>query len=108
MESEHIVVYVTVPSQVVGQQIATTLLEKKLIACANIVPGLLSIYTWKGEICEDDEVLLIIKTRLALFEQVEDAVKATHPYEVPEIIALPIVAGSNDYLDWIDEVTGDE
>ena len=105
MESEYIVVNITTPSSEVGQQVADGLLEKRLIACANIVPGLLSIYNWKGEICEDDEVLLIIKTRATLFEQVVEVVKTIHPYEVPEIIALPIVAGSNDYLGWIDEVT---
>ena len=105
MESEYIVVNITAPSSEVGQQIAARLLENKLIACANIVPGLHSVYNWKGEIFEDDEVLLIIKTRATLFEQVVEVVKTIHPYEVPEIIALPIVAGSNDYLGWIDEVT---
>ncbi len=100
----YVVVLVTAPSREVARQIADTLLEKKLVACVNIVAPIESLYTWRGERCTDEEVLLLIKTRANLFtEQLVPAIKAIHPYEVPEIIALPIVAGSGDYLAWIDE-----
>jgi periplasmic divalent cation tolerance protein len=72
----------------------------------NIVGGISSIYTWKGELCREEECLLIIKTRLELFEPLRERIVALHPYEVPEIVAIPIVAGHVPYLDWIDESTG--
>ncbi|HEX7976340.1 MAG TPA: divalent-cation tolerance protein CutA [Anaerolineales bacterium] len=106
MNSQKIVVLITVPSVEAGRQIARTLLELKLAACVNILPQVHSLYTWQGEIHDDDETLLVVKTRAELFEaRLVPAVKAIHPYEVPEIIALPIQAGSTDYLDWIGNVT---
>ncbi|HEX9028846.1 MAG TPA: divalent-cation tolerance protein CutA, partial [Anaerolineales bacterium] len=84
-----------------------TLLEQKLAACVNILPQLRSLYIWQGQIHDDEEAMLLVKTRAELFEtQLIPAVKMVHPYEVPEIIALPVQAGSKDYLDWIDAVTG--
>ncbi|MGD2144070.1 MAG: divalent-cation tolerance protein CutA [Anaerolineae bacterium] len=105
---DHIVVLVTVPSRESGTDIARTLLERKLAACVNIVPSIKSLYTWEEELCTDDEVLLLIKTRRPLFEaELVPAVQEVHPYDIPEIVALPIVAGSREYLDWIDvEVPG--
>ncbi len=102
---EYCVIFCTVPSNEVGQEIANNLVSSKLAACVNIVPGLTSIYTWKGEICTDPELLCIIKTKKNLFKEVEEAIKRIHPYEIAEIIALPVISGSSDYLHWIESVT---
>ena len=107
MNDQLIFVLVTAPSQEVARQIAATLLGQKLAACVNVLPGIRSYYTWKGVPQEDEEVLLLVKTRAALFEgSLVQAVKATHPYELPEIIALPIQIGLEGYLKWIKEETG--
>jgi len=100
---EYIVVFITVPNLEVGEKIGNTLVEEKLAACVNITSEIKSVYFWKGKIEEDKEHLLIIKTRKDKFESLEKRVKEIHPYEVPEIIAMPIVLGSKDYLSWIDE-----
>jgi len=106
MEQLFIVVLITVPSRETGQEIANLLLERKLAACVNIISPITSVYTWEGQPHTDEEALLIVKTRRDLFEdQLLPAVLAVHPYEVPEIIALPILMGSTRYLDWIEEVT---
>jgi periplasmic divalent cation tolerance protein len=102
MPTDFIVVLITVPSSEVGERIAAALLEKKLAACVNILPGVTSIYTWNGAVQKDQELMLVVKTRADLFhDRLVPAVKAVHPYEVPEIIALPVLMGSPDYLDWI-------
>jgi periplasmic divalent cation tolerance protein len=109
MPTDFIVVLITVPSSEVGERIAASLLEKKLAACVNILPGVTSLYTWKGVVQKDQELLLVVKTRLELFhERLVPAVKALHPYELPEIIALPLALGSPDYLDWIAAETAPE
>ncbi|UCH60723.1 MAG: divalent-cation tolerance protein CutA [Anaerolineales bacterium] len=106
MTTPYILVLITTPSAEVGKQLAEALLEMKLAACVNIIPGVNSIYAWKGEIQNDQEALLVVKSRLDLFEDhLAPAVKALHPYDVPEIIALPILMGSKSYLDWIGEET---
>ena len=102
-----IVTYVTVSSMEEAKNISYTLVESKLAACANIVPSITSVYTWQGKICEDQECLLIIKTRKELFPALREKVKSLHSYTVPEIIALPILEGSKSYLDWIREETVD-
>lgn len=101
----HIVVLVTVPSPEVGKKIAKALLEKKLAACVNIQRGIESYFWWEGEIQEEEECLLIIKTKLSLFSEVEYMVRVNHPYTVPEIIGLPIAKGFRGYLDWISRET---
>lgn len=106
MDKEYIIVLITTPSKEVGEKIANTLLEKKLAACVNMMAPIFSLYTWEEEINRDDEVLLIVKSRADLFESdLIPAVQAVHPYDVPEIIALPILMGSANYLAWIDDVT---
>jgi len=100
----YLIALVTVPSTDVGNDVARTLLDRKLAACVNIVPSISSFYMWEGEVCVDEELLLIIKTTESTFEELVSAVKDVHPYDVPEIIALPLAAGSKDYLDWIQEV----
>jgi len=104
--TDPIVVLITAPSKEVGKQIARALLEQELAACVNIISSIDSLYTWEGKICDDEEVLLVVKSRAELFEdQLVPAVQAIHPYQVPEIIALPIKMGAKSYLDWIEAVT---
>ncbi len=101
----YIVCLVTINDRDRAAEIARILVEKKLVACVNIVPEIRSIYSWQGEICDETELLLIMKTRSDIFAELESTVKALHPYEVPEIIALDIRLGLADYLRWIDEST---
>jgi periplasmic divalent cation tolerance protein len=96
------VVLVTASSQAEAEAIAQSLLEAKLAACISLFP-IRSLYTWKGQVHNDEEWQLLIKTDLSQFSQLADTVKAVHSYELPEIIALPILAGSPAYLDWIGE-----
>lgn len=106
MTFQPILVLITAPTHEDARRISNTLLEKKLAACVNIVSAVDSHYIWQGEINEEKEVLLIVKSREELFEErLVPAVKAVHPYDIPEIIALPIIMGSKDYLNWIEEVT---
>ena len=106
MENEYIIVLITTPNQETSEVIANTLLEKKLAACVNMVGSILSFYNWEGDINRDEEMLLIVKSRAELFESdLIPAVRAVHSYEVPEILALPILMGSANYLAWIDDVT---
>lgn len=106
MDSQLIVVFITAPSKEVGQQIATALLEQKLAACVNIIPSILSMYRWEGKLNQDEEVLLVVKTRAEIFtDGLVPAVRAVHPYDLPEIIALPILQGLVSYLDWIEAET---
>ena len=106
MNVEYIIVLITCPNKEVSEKVANALLEKKLAACVNMMTPVTSLYTWGGEINRDQEMLLIVKSRAELFERdLVPAVKAVHPYDVPEIIALPIIMGSEDYLGWMREVT---
>ena len=98
------VVLVTAGSQQEALAIAKTLVKSQLAACVNIVP-LQSIYTWQGELHQEQEWQLLIKTDLSNFPTLEAKIRELHSYEVPEIIALPIVAGSQPYLNWISENT---
>jgi periplasmic divalent cation tolerance protein len=94
------VVLVTAASQAEAEMIAELLITSKLAACVNLLP-VRSIYSWKGELCRDQEWQLIIKTRLDQFPNLEAKVREVHSYETPELIALPIVAGSQGYLEWV-------
>ena len=85
--------------------IARELLERRLVACVNITP-VRSLYQWEGGICDDAEDLLIIKTRTMLVDDLIVAIKAIHPYEIPEVIVLPVINGHQDYLDWVMKETG--
>ncbi|MEL6382792.1 MAG: divalent-cation tolerance protein CutA [Cyanobacteria bacterium J06626_18] len=99
------VVLVTVDTQETAQAIAEALVQNQLAACVNLCP-IQSVYTWKGELQKDNEWQLVIKTALSQFAALETKLKEIHPYEVPEIIALPIVQGSSAYLHWLDEQIG--
>lgn len=96
---------VTAPDAAIAATLGRILVESRTAACANIVPGVRSLYAWQGEICDDAEVLLFIKTRRNLFPAVVSLVRENHPYVTPEIIALPIVSGSQAYLEWIEATT---
>ncbi|WP_333656562.1 divalent-cation tolerance protein CutA [Dissulfurispira sp.] len=102
---EAIVVYITAPNEDEAARIAKAIVEERLAGCANIVKGIRSIYSWQGKIEDDAEVLMIVKTQRHLFEPLKRRVKELHSYTVPEIIALPIIEGSEDYLNWLKEVT---
>lgn len=97
----------TAPDDEVGARLAQGLVEARLAACVNIVPGLRSFYTWQGKAEDDHEVQLFIKTRRPKLEALESWLQANHPYDVPEILALPIDWGSKAYLAWVTEQTGD-
>ena len=100
-----IIVHVTVPSKTAGEKIANVLLNNKLAACVNIIPGVSSFYTWKNKINEDAELLLEIKTKSRLFNSLEEIVTKNHPYDVPEVIAFPMQFVSKSYGAWIEEHT---
>ncbi len=99
-----IVVMVTAPAGEAAE-LAKALVEERLVACVNIVPGLRSFYWWQGRVEDEPEVLCMMKTRSQLFERLRDRVRELHSYEVEEIIALPILAGNPPYLDWIKKNT---
>ncbi len=101
----YILCLVTIDDLDKGVVIARALVEQKLAACVNIVPEIRSIYFWKGQVCDETERLLIVKTRQSLFPEVQRTVREMHPYEVPEIISFAIDDGLSEYLGWIDEVT---
>jgi periplasmic divalent cation tolerance protein len=96
-----LVVLVTCPTAERAAELARALVEERLAACGNVVPGLRSIYRWEGKVQDDAEALLVLKTTRARFEALRDRVLALHPYQVPEVIALAIEAGSAPYLEWI-------
>lgn len=99
------VVIVTVPDEEHGERLARCLVEERLAACVNLVPGIRSLYKWKGELCQDQEVLLLIKTRRELLESLVKKVRGIHPYELPEILALDVAGGLADYLAWVSQET---
>lgn len=99
--SEYIQVFTTVENKRDAEKIARVLVEKRLAACVQIVGPVASTYRWKGKIETAEEWLCIIKSRQTLYADLEKAIKEVHPYETPEIIALPVVAGSKDYLEWL-------
>ncbi|WP_455202688.1 divalent-cation tolerance protein CutA [Kaarinaea lacus] len=101
--SEICLVLSTCPNQDVAESIAVMLVENKLAACVNIVPGLTSVYEWQGNIEKSQEHLLIVKTRSTAFHAVETAILDRHPYELPEIISIPLNNGLANYLSWIDD-----
>jgi periplasmic divalent cation tolerance protein len=98
---QFLIVFVTVPDGEVAARVGRTLVEEKLAACVNIVPGLRSIYEYGGKVCDDAEVLCLFKTRRALYPALRDRLTALHPYEVPEIIAVLLAEGNAPYLAWL-------
>ena len=102
------VVLVTAGSEDEAAKIARALVDERLAACVNIVPGARSIYRWRGAVEDEREVLMIIKTAAAALDALEARVRELHSYEVPEVLALPVDKGSGPYLDWLGESLGDE
>lgn len=98
-------VLVTAGSEEEAAKIGRTLVEEKLAACANMVPRIRSIYRWKGEIHDEQETLILIKTRTSMFPALRNRIRELHNYEVPEITALPISQGLQEYLDWVVDET---
>jgi len=103
---DNIVVFITASNEEEAANIARALVDAGLAGCVNIIKGIRSIYNWEGKIEDEPEVLMIAKTREHLFESLSKKVKELHSYTVPEIIAVPIVEGSHDYLTWLKNVTG--
>jgi periplasmic divalent cation tolerance protein len=102
-ETGYIVILVTVSSDAEAHKIADLLLTKRKAACVNIVPKVDSSFWWQGKLESASESLLIVKTKASLLKEVTELVKTAHSYEVPEIVALPIIGGNEDYLKWIDD-----
>jgi len=97
----HQVILCTCPNEASATQIATTLVEEQLAACANILPKIKSVYRWQGKVEQDNEYLLLIKTLETQFQPVKERIQELHSYDVPEVIALNIQQGNKEYLDWI-------
>ena len=96
-----IVIYCTVPDKKVAKEITRVLLKHKLAACVSMIENVKSVFSWDGEVCEEKEILLIIKTRRTNYGKIKLFIEEVHPYNVPEVIALPIVDCSEDYLKWL-------
>ena len=102
---EALVVYITAPNEEEAAKIAKILVEECLAGCVNIVKDIRSIYSWQGKIEDEKEVLMIVKTRRKLFSALNAKVKELHSYTVPEVIAMPIIDGSEEYIKWLKEAT---
>ncbi len=107
MTASYCVVYCTCPNYQVAESMALRLTESRLVACTNIVPHLTSLYMWQGKVTNGAESLLMMKTTQEKLPELEKAILETHPYEFPEIIAMPIIYGNKAYLAWVDEVVGE-
>ena len=105
MDTKYIVVFITVDSQENAQIIANKLLTERKAACVNIILKVESHYWWQGKIESVDELMLVVKTRAVLIDELVKLIKEIHPYTVPEIIALPIIGGNEDYLKWVEKET---
>jgi periplasmic divalent cation tolerance protein len=103
MQIKHTVIFSTAPNEDEAAKIAHALVEKKLVACVNIVPKIRSIYSWQNKLCDESEVLMIMKAREDLLGRIKSELKSLHSYECPELIAIPISDGLPEYLDWIDD-----
>lgn len=102
---EHIIILCTINDLTAAKEISKNIISEKLAACVNIIPKISSIYYWNDEIVEDEEYLILIKTRKSLFEALKFKIIELHPYDVPEIVSLDISEGSKTYIDWITKST---
>ena len=105
MMTEYIIVLVTAPSEEEAALIGHALVGERLAGCVNIIRSVRSIYRWQGRVEDEQEVLLVVKTKRALFERLKERVTALHTYSVPEILALPLAGGSEAYLNWLGQET---
>ena len=104
MANDAMVVLSTAPDEATAKELGGRLVEERLAACVNLMPGLRSLYWWEGELHDDAEVLMICKTDAEHVDRLTATLHEAHPYDCPEVVALPVVAGSRHYLSWIDEV----
>ena len=102
-----LIVLSTFPNAEVAGRIARQLVESRLVACVNLIPSIRSIYEWEGEVCDDAEVLGVIKTARERLEAVRAAIVAEHPYDVPEVVAIDVDGGHQPYLDWVMSMTSE-
>jgi len=102
--TDYTIITTTFPTQDAAKSAAKLLVEKRLAACVQLLP-IKSVYSWQGEICDESEVLLLIKSRAALFGEIAAVIKEIHTYEVPQIVQIPITDGLPEYLRWIEEST---
>lgn len=100
-KSKIIIVFVTVPGLREGSRISRAILTSRLAACVNVIPGIQSIYKWKGKIVQEKEAMLVLKTTRVLYRKLERKIRELHPYEVPEVIAIPLICGSSQYVEWV-------
>lgn len=108
MNSHHRLLMCSCPDQQTALGLAEHLVAEQLAACVSLLPGVTSVYRWEGEMQHQSEVLLLIKTTLERVEQLTERLRRLHPYEVPEIIAVPITEGLHDYLSWINTCTQEQ
>ncbi|MGL5851871.1 MAG: divalent-cation tolerance protein CutA [Phycicoccus sp.] len=106
MSPRHVEVHVTTPDAATAERIAHRLVEEHLAACVQVVPGVVSTYRWEGAVETATEYLLLIKTTAERFDAVRRAVRAEHPYDTPEVLAVPVVAADDRYAAWLDESVG--
>lgn len=104
---EFIVIYCTVPNKNEGREIAKALVKYKLVACVNLIDKIESVFSWDGQLQEEKEAMMIIKTKKSLFEDVNKVIQKLHSYNVPEVIAIPIIEADETYLKWIAHETRD-
>lgn len=102
-EPTYIVLFITTANADEAQRISKALLNQRKAACVNIVPGVSSLFWWQGKLDSAEESLLVVKTKTSQLNEIVELVKELHSYDVPEIVALPIVDGNQDYLDWLDK-----
>lgn len=102
MPNGELIVLVTSPKDI-AESLATTLVAESLAACVNIIPGVTSIFFWEGKVCQEAEVLLLIKTNKSSWNQLQARVQELHTYDIPEIVSLPIEEGFQPYLNWINQ-----
>jgi periplasmic divalent cation tolerance protein len=100
-----LLVFTNLPDRVSAESLARTLVERKVAACVNVLPACRSVYRWKGEVQQEDEHPVLIKTTRDAYGALEEAIRQAHPYELPEIVAVPIERGLPAYLDWLAEET---
>ena len=100
-----LMVFTNAPDRAVAMKLAQALVEQRLAACVNVLSGCTSVYRWDGAVETADEVPVLLKTRASRYAEVEAVIRKLHPYELPEIVAVPVVHGLTDYLDWVSEQT---
>ena len=103
----HLVAFTTAPSADAGRMIVRALVERRLVACGTVIPGGVSIYRWKDDVAEQREAVVILKTTAARWEALAAALPELHPYEVPELVAVPVAGGHAAYLQWLSEATAE-